>query len=119
MAPQSCSRPPGHWINADAMGFELKRSGDPLDTSSGMRMQEIKLRVQRADYVVDPVLVAEAMLRHAVSHRRCWKPRATWATPSNCSWTAGGPSATTPIQVSDAADSAAWRSPGATHTSNS
>lgn len=89
------------------MSFELKREGDMPDTSRGMRMQEIKLRVQRADYVVDPVLVAEAMLRHAVSHRRCWKPRADWATPADSSWTAGGPSPTTPIQVSDAADSAA------------
>lgn len=101
------------------MSFELKRERDTFDTSRGMRMQEIKLRVQRADYVVDPVLVAEAMLRHAVSQRRCWKPRAAWATPSDSNRTAGGPSATTPIQVSDAADPAAQRSSGATHTSNS
>ena len=89
------------------MDSELKRGRDRLDTCSGMRLQEIKLRVQRADYVVDPALVAEAMLRHAVSHRRCWKPRAAWATPADSSSTPGGPSRTTPIQVTRAADSAA------------
>jgi anti-sigma28 factor (negative regulator of flagellin synthesis) len=32
-----------------------------------MRTHELKLRIQRADYQVDPAVVAEAMLRHAVS----------------------------------------------------
>lgn len=95
------------WIIADAMHKPLKRCEDPLDTSRGMRMQDLKLRVERADYVVDPVLVAEAMLRHAVSQRRCWKPRACWTTPADSSCTPGGPSRTTPIHVSPAADSAA------------
>lgn len=85
----------------------FKRDGDSPDMSRGMRMQEIKLRVQRADYTVDPVLVAEAMLRHAVSHRRCWKPRASWAMPADSSSTFGGPSRTLPIQLNGAADSAA------------
>lgn len=89
------------------MDGSLKRDGDSLDTSRGMRMQEIKHRVQRADYTVDPALVAEAMLRHAVSHRRCWKPRAVWAMPANSRSTWGRPSTTAPIQVNGAADSAA------------
>lgn len=89
------------------MSSELKRDGDPLDISRGMRMQELKLRIQRADYIVDPVLVAEAMLRHAISHRRCWKPRASWIAPSSTSSTFGGPSRTFPIQVNGAPDSAA------------
>ena len=92
---------------ADAMTSGLKRDGDRSDMCRGMRMQEIKLRVQRADYIVDPALVAEAMLRHALSHRRCWKPRAAWAIPADSSVTSGGPSRTLPIQVSGAADSAA------------
>jgi hypothetical protein len=92
---------------AQAMGASLKRASGTLDTSRGMHMREIKQRVQRADYAVDPALVAEAMLRRAVSHRRCWNPRARWATPSASSSTPGGPSRTTPIQVSGAADSAA------------
>ncbi|CAN5125479.1 hypothetical protein BH20ACT16_BH20ACT16_12770 [soil metagenome] len=85
----------------------LKRDGDTPDISRAMRMQEIKLRVQRADYTVDTALVAEAMLRHALSHRRCWKPRAAWAMPADSNVTFGGPSRTLPIQVSGAADSAA------------
>ena len=85
----------------------LKRDDDPLDISRGMRMQELKLRVQRADYVVDPALVAEAMLRHAVSHRRCWNPRAAWAAPAERNSTSGGPSRTAPIHVNGAADSTA------------
>ena len=84
-----------------------------------MRLQELKLRVERADYTVDPALVARAMLRHAVSHRRCWNPRAVCAMPSDSSTISGGPSRTSPIQVSGAADAAAARSSGATHTSSS
>ena len=89
------------------MSPPLKDDGVSLDTAAGMRLQELKLRVARADYVVDPALVAAAMLRHAVSQRRCWKPRVACATPSASSTTSGGPSRTRPIQVSDAADSAA------------
>ncbi len=89
------------------MSSSLKRDGGPLDTCREMRMQAIKLRVQRADYTVDPALVAEAMLRHAVSYRRCWKPPAAWATPPDRSSTPAGPAFTMPIQVSGAADSAA------------
>jgi hypothetical protein len=85
----------------------LKRDRDALDISGGMRMQDLKLRIERADYAVDPALVAEAMWRHAVSHRRCWKPRSGWATPADSSATSAGPSRATPIQVSGAADSAA------------
>ena len=89
------------------MDDPLKPDAAALDTCRGMRMQELKLRIQRADYVVDPALVAEAMLRHAVSYKRCWKPRTVWATPADFSATFGGPSATLPIQVSGTADSAA------------
>jgi hypothetical protein len=85
----------------------LKREGDPLDISSGMRMQDLKSRVQRADYTVDTTLVAEAMLRHAVTYRRCWNPRTAWATPADSNLTSGGPSRTVPIQLNGAADSAA------------
>lgn len=89
------------------MRSPLKHSAAALDTAAGMRLQELKLRVERADYVVDPALVAAAMLRHAVSHRRCWNPRAVRATPPDSSTTSGAPARTRPIQVSDAADSAA------------
>ncbi len=89
------------------MNPPLKDRCVSLDTAAGMRLQQLKLRVARADYVVDPALVAAAMLRHAVSQRRCWKPRVLCSTPSASSTTAGAPSRTLPIQVSDAADSAA------------
>ena len=89
------------------MNPPLKDNGVSLDTAAGMRLQELKLRVARADYVVDPALVAAAMLRHAVSQRRCWKPRVVCATPADSSTTSGAPSRTLPIQVSDVADSAA------------
>jgi hypothetical protein len=82
-------------------------------------MQELKLRVQRADYVVDPEVVAAAIIRHAISQRRCWKPRTVLRTPPALSTTSAGPSQTVPIQVSGAADSVAGRSAGATHTHNS
>jgi hypothetical protein len=85
----------------------LKRTANALDISSGMRMQDLKLRVQRADYAVDATLVAEAMLRHAVTYRRCWNPRIAWALPADSNMTSGGPSSTVPIQVNGAADSAA------------
>lgn len=89
------------------MSPPLKHGARALDTAAGMRLQELKLRVERADYVVDPALVAAAMLRHALSQRRCWKPRAVRATPPDSSATSGAPARTRPIQVSDAADSAA------------
>lgn len=92
---------------ADEMDDPLKPDAEALDTCRGMRMQELKLRIQRADYVVDPALVAEAMLRHAVSYKRCWNPRTDRAMPAELSATSGGPSATLPIQVSGTADSAA------------
>ena len=89
------------------MNSPLKVGGTAFDIAAGMRLQELKLRVQRADYTVDPALVAAAMLRHALSQRRCWNPRAVCATPADSSTTSGGPSRTSPIQVSGAADSAA------------
>lgn len=104
---------------ADAPPAALKRSVEPLDSSPTMRAQEIRSRVQRADYAIDPALVAQAMLRHAISHRRCWKPRAACATPADSSSTPPGPSQTTPIQVSCTADSAARRSASPTQTSSS
>jgi len=89
------------------MDRPLKDRGGALDIADGMRLQELKLRVQRADYVVDPALVAAAMLRHAVSQRRCWKPRVACTTPPDCSTSCGGPPRAMPIQVSGAADRAA------------
>jgi hypothetical protein len=90
-----------------AVDVPLKPRGGSLDTSRGMLMHELKRRVQRADYIVYPALVAEAMLRHAISHRRCWNPRSSWATPADSNVTWGGPSRTVPIHVTGAADSAA------------
>ena len=104
---------------AEPTDAHLKPGAEALDTAAGMRLQDLKLRVQRADYVVDPALVAAAMLRHAVSHRRCWNPDVVCATPADSSRTSGGPSLTLPIQVSGAADSAAPRASGGTHTSSS
>ena len=104
---------------ADSGDTALKRTGSALDTSGEMRTQELKQRVQRQDYVVDPALVAEAMLRHALSYRRCWKPHTACATPAASSTTSGGPSRTEPIHVTPAADSAELRSDSATHTSSS
>ena len=89
------------------MDAPLKHDAEALDTAAGMRLQELKLRVQRADYVVDPALVAAAMLRHAVSQRRCWKPRADWAMPADSNSTPGGPARTTPIQLNGTAPSTA------------
>ena len=97
---------------ADAMNPPLKPDDGALDSAAGMRLQELKLRVQRADYVVDPALVAAAMLRHAVSQRRCWKPRAVCATPPTAARPRAVPSRTAPIQVSAAADSRPRRSAG-------
>jgi len=78
-----------------------------LDSDRGMRMQEIKLRVQRADYTVDPATVAEAMFRHALSQRRWWNPPRIRSTPAARSTSCGGPSLTDPIHVNGAASSAA------------
>jgi hypothetical protein len=89
------------------MALVLKRGRVALDTPCGMTMREIKQRVQSADYAIDSTLVAEAMLRHAVSHRRCWNPRAVWAMPAASSSTPDGPARTLPIQVNGAADAAA------------
>jgi hypothetical protein len=90
-----------------------------LDSCRAMRTQELKLRIQRAVYVVDPVVVAEAMMRHAVSQRRWWNPVAVCALPSAISSTSGAPAATDPTHVNGAAASAASRSPGATQTHSS
>lgn len=103
---------------ADGLGARLKFGVSALDTPA-MRLQELKLRVQRAEYVIDPAVVAAAMLRHALSQRRCWNPRAVCATPAESSLTSGAPSLTIPIQVSGAAASAAERSVAAMHTSSS
>ena len=103
----------------DVLPSGLKQTARMLDSGRGMRTQELKLRVQRADYVVDPAVVAAAMIRHAISHRRCWNPRTVRTTPAALSTTSAGPSRTAPIQVSGAAASAAERSARATHTHNS
>lgn len=97
----------------------LKATGTAFDSDRAMRLQEIKARVQRSDYVVDPPAVAMAMIRHAVSQRRWWNPRTFCGVPAALSTSAGGPSATLPTHVSGAADSAAARSSRAQHTSSS
>ena len=101
------------------MNSPLKPGDGTFDTAAGMRLQDLKLRVERADYTVDPALVAAAMLRHAVSQRRCWKPAVVCAAPADSSTTSGGPPRTSPIHVSGAADSAAAWLRGETHTSSS
>ena len=82
-------------------------------------MEEIKLRIQRANYVIDVAAVAEAMLRHAISHRRWWNPSVVCETPPDVNTTPEGPSATEPTQVNAAADSAASRSARAKHAHSS
>ena len=97
----------GSRTNAHEMAKVLKASCAPLDTCRGMRTQDLKLRLERRDYDVDPALVAEAMLRRFVSYRRCWNPRRDWAMPADVNSTFTGPSTTAPIQVTGTADSAA------------
>ncbi len=106
-------------MSADSSGGALKRGAPALDRDRAMRIGELKLQVQRSDYVIDAPAVATAMMRHAVSQRRWWNPCTSRATPAALSTTSGGPAATSPIQVSAAADSAAARSPGATQTHSS
>jgi hypothetical protein len=104
---------------ADAAGSALKRETRALDSRRAMRTQELKRRVELAEYVVDPGAVADAMLRHAVSQRRWWNPLAVRSTPASDSATPGSPETTAPTHVSDAASSAAARSAGATQTHSS
>lgn len=100
-----------------ARGFKCRAQA--FDSNRAMRTQELKLRVQRSDYIVDPVAVARAIIRHSISYRRWWNPRMVCAAPAALSLTSGGPSVRLPIQVSGTADSVAARSSRATHTSNS
>lgn len=103
----------------DATARALKPTAPALDSHRVMRTLELKMRVQRADYAVDPAAVAAAMIRHAVSYRRWWNPLASCRIPLARRTTSGGPSPTVPIQVSGAADSLAERSAPPTHTHNS
>jgi hypothetical protein len=84
-----------------------------------MHTHELKLRIQRADYIVDPGAVAEAMFRHALSHRRWWNPIAVRVIPLADSSTSAGPATTDPIHVTAAAASAAARSSAATQAHSS
>lgn len=104
---------------ADGGGAPLKRAGDALDSPSAMRVHELRLRVQRSEYVIDPVLVAEAMLRHALSHRRWWNPVVLCGIPALSMTSCARPAATEPTHVSPAAASAAARSPTATQAHSS
>ena len=104
---------------ADSATDALKRDLRLLDSGRAMRTHELKLRIERADYDVDPFVLAEAMLRHAISHRRWWNPVAVRATPPADSATSGAPAMTEPIHVNGTASSAAERSSGATHTHSS
>lgn len=80
----------------------LKSADREPDDLLAMRMQEIKRRIQRSEYVVDPRMVAEAMLRHAISYRRWWNPRKACATPAEVRFTVGEPAETRPTQVTPA-----------------
>ena len=80
----------------------LKATAHALDSDRAMHTQELKLRIQRADYDIDPAMVALAMMRHAVSQRRWWNPCTSLRTPPARSTTSGGPSSTVPIQVNGA-----------------
>ncbi len=104
---------------ADRSGQPLKRKPTAFDSASVIRTQELRLRIERSQYSIDPRAVADAMLRHAISQRRWWNPPGVRATPPADSVTPGGPSATTPTHVSSAASSAAPRSSGATQTHSS
>jgi hypothetical protein len=71
---------------ADGAASPLKRSGGVLDSCHEMRLDELKLRIQRSDYVIDPAAVAEAMLRHALVARRAFgRPGACWTSPQTLS----------------------------------
>ena len=104
---------------ADRAGIALKADRATLDSCRVMRTQELKLRVQRSEYAVDPSAVADAMLRHAVAQRRWWNPTTDWGSPAASSATPGSPATTDPTHVIGAAASAPRRSPGATHTHSS
>ena len=104
---------------ADGDRPPLKREDVALDSCRAMRIHELRLRVQRADYAVDPAIVAEAMFRHALSHRRCWNPIAACGRPAASKTTSAWPATTVPIHVSGAAASAAARSSEATQTQSS
>lgn len=87
--------------------------------TASMRTTELRRRIECADYTVEPMIVAEAMLRHALSYRRWWNPIVLCRIPAADIATPGVPSVTNPIHVSDAAASAALRSPGATQMHSS
>jgi hypothetical protein len=94
----------------------LKCTAPAFDSDRAMHMHDLKARIQRADYVIDPAMVAVAMIRHAISQRRWWNPCASWRTAPALSTTSGGPSPTVPIQVSGAPGTSIARS---TQTHNS
>ena len=104
---------PAH--DADAA---LKPAAVALDSAVAMRIHDLRLRVERAEYPIDPHAVANAMLRHAISQRRWWNPDARCSTPPADS-TTPAPAATDPTHVSATARSAASRSAGATQTHSS
>gem|GEM_PF-5355428 len=91
----------------DLLGDALKAQPAALDRDRVMRLHELKASVQRSDYVVDPPVVARAMLRHAVSQRRWWNPRTCLGSPPARKATPGGPSATVPTQLNGASDAGA------------
>ena len=110
---------PGGTTPADGTDPPLKRDDGALDSCHAMRTHELRLRIQRADYVIDPVLVAEAMFRHALSQRRWWNPVAGCARPAASMTTSGWPVTTEPIHVNGVAATAAAQSSGAKQTHSS
>ena len=113
--------------------FEPTVVGDPVG-SPMTKLDEIRAAVERGEYAVDAATVAEAIVdrilpgrsardRLAPGAAQCSKPLQSRAAGGACSQrTSGVPSAVRPIQDSPtapAADSAAVRRSGATHTSSS
>jgi hypothetical protein len=107
---------PGQGVHRD--DAPLKRGGRSDDTLRGMNVYEIKRRVEHADYEVDPVLVTEAMLRHALSYRRWWNPRMEHLAPPETRFTRSGPVVTRPTHVTPTASAPARAGSGTqTHSS--
>jgi hypothetical protein len=82
----------------------LKPMTNSFDSDRDMRLHELKARIQRSDYDVDPGTVAAALLRHAVSYRRWWNPRTSMLLPPALNTASGGPACTLPMHVRPTAD---------------
>ncbi len=53
----------------------MRKSEGSTPELQAMHVERLKQRVARADYVIDPMAVAEALLRHTTPrHERVWAP---------------------------------------------